>query len=372
SGRNTQGQLSRTWSLRYMVAGKARQMGLGTWPEVSLAEARRKALDGRRLAREGVDPIEARQAKNAAQRISDGRATATFEKVAGEFVTVHKPSWKNAKHGAQWESTLRQYCYPQLGSLPVADIEAAHVLGVLKPIWIQKPETASRLRGRIEAILDYAAAHGWRTRDNPARWKGGLEYALPSKGKIAPVKHHDSLPYQELPEFMAKLRSTSGFGAMALEFAILTATRSGETRRATWQEIDLGARVWTIPKERMKSGREHRVPLSDVAVSVLKRAADVRLCDLVFPGRKGRQLSDMTMTGMLRRFGTEVTAHGFRATFKTWASDKTEHSREVIEASLAHVIGDRAEQAYQRGSWFERRRALMADWAAYCAGSGSA
>jgi integrase len=171
---------------------------------------------------------------------------------------------------------------------------------------------------------------------------------------------------------MAKLRSTSGFGAMALEFAILTATRSGETRGATWQEIDLEARVWTIPKERMKSGREHRIPLSDAAVSVLKRAGEVRLCDLVFPGRKGRQLSDMTMTGMLRRFGTEITAHGFRATFKTWASDKTEHSREVIEASLAHVIGDRAEQAYQRGSWFERRRALMADWAAYCAGSGSA
>ena len=355
-----------------MIAGKARQMGLGSWPEVSLAEARKRALEGRRLARNGVDPIDARQSEQSAKRIAAGRESQTFATVAAEFVTVHKPGWRSAKHKAQWESTLRQYCYPELGALPVADIETSDVLSVLKPIWTKKTETASRVRGRIEAVLDYAAAHGWRTGENPARWKGKLEYALPTKAKIAPVRNHAALRYQELPELMRRLRASNAFGAMALEFAILTATRSGETRGATWKEIDFDAKVWTIPKGRMKAGREHRVPLSDAALALLKRAEAIRVDDLVFPGMKGCQLSDMTMTALLRRFGTAVTAHGFRATFKTWASDKTEHPREVIEAALAHVVRDRAEQAYQRGSWFERRRALMADWGAYCEGSAAA
>jgi len=357
----------RSWTFRYMVRGRARQMGLGSWPAVALAAARQKAAAARVLIEASKDPIDERRKVQAEQVLAQARSI-TFDQAAESFITANEASWRNDKHRAQWRSSLKTYASPILGSLPVADIVTDHVLRVLKSIWLKKPETAVRVRGRIETVLASAIAHGWCPEPNVARWHNHLQMILPPRSKVAPVKPHAALGWQDLPAFMAKLRKHDSFGAWALEFTILTAARSGETRGARWDEIDLDKAVWTVPGARMKANRPHVVPLSEATLAVLRKAAAVRQGELVFPGmRSDRPLSDMSLLAVLKRIGRpDTTTHGMRATFKTWASDATDQPREVIEAALAHVVGDRAEQAYQRGSWFGRRRKLMEDWAAFC------
>jgi integrase len=339
-------------------------MGLGSFPSVTLADARDKARQLRAFAREGVDPIAAREARRSAAS-AEQQAQKTFSEVAAQYIAQHEMSWKNSKHQAQWTATLRTYAEPSIGKLLVRDVRAAHVIGVLEPIWTTKTETATRVRSRIELVLDYAAVRGYREGLNPARWKGNLDGALPNASKVAPVRHHAAVEVKEVAVFMKRLGSQEGVGARALEFAVLTAARSGEVRGATWAEIDLKAALWTIPAARMKSGREHRVPLSKPAIRLLRSLPGDRLPeDYVFPGMRG-PLSDMSLTAVLRRMGVPATAHGFRSTFRDWVSEYTEHSGEVAEMALSHVIGDKVEAAYRRGDLMEKRVALMTDWASF-------
>lgn len=356
---------TRLWAFRYKRAGKVREMGLGPYPDVSLKEAREKADKARKLLREGIDPIDHRQAERSAM-LAARQVALTFEQCAAAFIAVKENEWKNAKHGAQWRNTLTIYAYPVIGSLLVSHVEQAHILQILEPIWTTKTETASRLRGRIENVLDYATARGYRTGDNPARWRGHLDKLLPLPSKVAKVEHHAALPYTEIGTFMANLRQQAGMGARALEFAIITAARSGEVRGAKWGEVDIDKAVWIIPADRMKAGREHRVPLTDVAVELLQSLVRIVGSDLIFPNTNGGILSDMTLTAVLRRMGCQVTAHGFRSTFRDWAGETTAYPREVIEHALAHQLKDRAEAAYARGTLFDKRRRLMIDWAKYC------
>ncbi|HEX7636305.1 MAG TPA: integrase arm-type DNA-binding domain-containing protein [Noviherbaspirillum sp.] len=356
---------TKSWAFRFTYAGKAREMGLGPFPDVSLKEARERAAEARKLLRDGVDPIDQRQAAKSA--LAAARASAlTFEQCATAFIAAKEPEWKNAKHAAQWRSTLETYAYPTIGGILVRDVALPHVLQILEPIWTTKTETATRLRGRIEKVLDFATSKGYRTGDNPSRWRGHLDNLLPTPGKVAKVEHHAALPYLEIGSFMADLRKQAGMGARALEFAILTAARSGEVRGATWEEIDLGGAVWTIPAGRMKAGKEHRVPLSDAAVTLLKALPRIDDSPLLFPNTKGTELSDMTLTAVLRRMNRPITAHGFRSTFRDWAGETTAYPREVIEHALAHQLKDKAEAAYARGTLFDKRRRLMDDWARYC------
>ncbi|MDF1586459.1 tyrosine-type recombinase/integrase [Marinimicrococcus flavescens] len=350
---------SRSWTLRYQMAGRRRDMGLGRFPDVSLAKAREKADAARRLVADGVDPLAERWRQNA----------LTFEKAAEGLLVSKAPGWRNAKHADQWRSTLASYAYPKLGSLDVTRIETSDVLGVLGPIWRAKPETASRVRQRIEAVLDYAAAMGVRRGDNPARWRGHLDHLLPKPSKVRAVVHHAALDWREVPSFMAELASREGTAAKALAFAILTAARSGEVRGMRWRELDLEAAVWTVPADRIKAGKEHRVPLETAALVLLGQEGDPDA--LVFPGSKeGRTLSDMALTAVLRRMGRgQVTVHGFRSSFRDWAGETSGHPREVIEAALAHRLKDKAEAAYARGDLFHKRRRLMRDWATFCSRS---
>lgn len=366
------------WVLRYMLAGKRRDMGLGAASgpgAITLAEARERAAAARRLAKSGIDPIQQREAEQkaatAAAQTEKVRAR-TFREIAVLYVAAHEASWRNAKHRAQWESTLAAYVHPHFGDVPVADVGKGHVTSALQPIWTAKPETASRVRGRIESVLDYAKAHGWRTGENPAQWKGNLAHVLPRRSKLAPVQHHAALSWPEVGAFMAKLRSREGVSARALEFTILTAARSGEVRGMTWGEVDRAAKLWTVPGTRMKTGREHRVPLSDAALGVLEagRPEQVNPAALVFPSpsRPGAMLSDMTLTAVLRRMQRgDLTAHGFRSTFRDWCAEMTSYPREVAEAALAHMLRDKVEAAYRRGDALEKRRRLMAEWAEFCA-----
>ena len=342
------------WMYRYTNAGQAHELSLGPLYAKGLAEARAEAEALRVARRSGSDPALERQKR---------RGVPIFSTLATEYIESHKAGWRNAKHVAQWESTLKTYAYPEIGKQPVDQIETAHVLNVLKPIWSDKTETASRLRGRIEAILDYAAARHHRQGENPARWKGHLDKLLPRKSKVAPIEHHAALPYAEAAAFMAALREREGTGARALEFAILTAARSGEVRGATWSEIDLDAGVWVIPATRMKAGREHRIPLSSQAVALLEALPTHD--GLLFPGRKAdQQLSDMSLTAVLRRMGRgDLTAHGFRSTFRDWAAEATNYPHEVAEMALAHAVGNKVEAAYRRGDLFEKRRGIMQSWA---------
>lgn len=359
---------ARSWVLRMAAGGRQREMGLGSFPTVPLAEAREKARQHRALVKEGVDPIASRRAASSAAS-AERQAQKTFSEVAARYIAQHEKSWKNAKHQAQWEATLRTYAEPLIGKLLVRDIRSAHVIAVLEPIWTTKTETATRVRSRIELVLDYATARGYREGLNPARWKGNLDAALPNASKVAPVRHHAAVEVKEVESFMKRLRSQEGLGARALEFAVLTAARSGEVRGATWSEVDLKAALWTIPATRMKSGREHRVPLSKPAIKLLRSLPADRLPgDFVFPGMRG-PLSDMSLTAVLRRMGVSATAHGFRSTFRDWVSESTEHSGEVAEMALSHVIGDKVEAAYRRGDLLEKRIALMTDWASFLAGS---
>jgi len=359
---------ARSWVLRVAAGGRQREMGLGSFPTVPLAEARDKARQHRALVKQGIDPIASRRAASSAAS-AERQAQKTFSEVAAQYIAQHEKSWKNAKHQAQWAATLRTYVEPSIGRLLVGDIRAAHVIGVLEPIWTTKTETATRVRSRIELVLDYAAARGYREGLNPARWKGNLDAALPNASKVAPVRHHAAVEVKEVVSFMKRLRSQDGVGARALEFAVLTAARSGEVRGTTWSEVDLKAALWTIPASRMKSGREHRVPLSKQAVKLLRSLPADRLPeDYVFPGMRG-PLSDMSLTAVLRRMGVPATAHGFRSTFRDWVSEYTEHSGEVAEMALSHAIGDKVEAAYRRGDLLAKRVALMNDWAAYLSGS---
>jgi len=358
---------ARSWILRVMVGGKRRELGLGAYSSTNgVAEARRKALEARDKIRQGIDPIEETRAARSA--LAAARATAlTFDQCAAAYIAVKEPEWKNSKHASQWRNTLETYASPVIGKLLVRDVAQAHVMSILEPIWTDKTETASRLRGRIEKVLDWSTASKYRTGENPARWRGHLDVLLAKPGKIAKVTHHAALPYAEIGAFMVDLRKQEGMGALALEFAILTAARSGEVRGATWGEIDLDGKMWTIPAGRMKAEKEHQVPLSEEAVALLKGMPRIAGTDLIFPNTKGTTLSDMTLAAALRRMGCEVTAHGFRSTFRDWAGETTAYPREVIEHALAHQLKDKAEAAYARGTLFEKRRRLMKDWAKFCA-----
>jgi len=356
---------TRSWAFRYTRAGKAREMGLGAFPDVTLKEARERAAEARKLLRDDIDPIDRRQAARSVM-IAARESALTFEACAAAYIAVKEAEWKNAKHGDQWRNTLATYAYPVIGKVFVRDVEQAHILKILEPIWMEKNETASRLQGRIANVLDYATARGYRKGENPARWRGHLDKLLATPSKVQPVEHHAALAHGEVGAFMAELRQQAGMGARALEFAIITAARSGEVRGATWSEIDLDAATWTIPAGRMKAGKEHRIPLSDAAVKLLRALPRIDGSEMVFPNTKGTALSDMTLTAVLRRMGRPITAHGFRSTFRDWAGETTAYPREVIEHALAHQLKDKAEAAYARGTLFDKRRRLMADWAKYC------
>jgi len=356
---------ARSWVLRLSVAGKRRDMGLGGFPDVTLADARRRAREEREKADKGIDPIAERQA--AASRLRAELATAiTFKAAALTYIETHESSWRNAKHAEQWRNTLAS-TYPVIGGMHVRDVALPQVLAVLQPIWKTKTETASRLRGRIESVLDWATARGYREGLNPARWKGHLDQLLPAPGKITRVGHHAALPVGDVGSFMQALREQQGSGARVLEFVILTAARSGEARGATWGEFNLDAATWTVPGERMKAGKEHRVPLSMPAVRLIRAQPTMAGTDLVFPSPRGGLLSDMTLVAVMRRMKAAAVPHGFRSTFRDWCSERTNYPREVAEMALAHTIGDKVEAAYRRGDLFEKRRLMMDDWAAFCA-----
>jgi integrase len=343
-------------------------MGLGATHTVGLVEAREKARECRRLRLDGVDPIEARRAARSQARLDAAKAM-TFKDCAERYIASHKAGWRNPKHAAQWPSTLATYVYPIFGSLPVQAIDVGLVLKALEQLWTTKPETAGRVRGRIEAVLDWATARGYRQGENPARWRGHLQNLLPKKSKVRRVKHHAALPYSEIAAFMLELQQQNGVSARALEFAILTAARTGEVIGTVWSEINLAERLWTLPGERMKAGKEHRVPLSEAAVAILKEMQQIRFGDFVFPGAKaGRPLSNMAFLMLLRRMGRDdLTAHGFRSTLSDWCSERTNFPAEVREMALAHAVSDKVQAAYRRGDLFQKRRQLMEAWARFCA-----
>jgi integrase len=358
-----------SWVFRYTLSSRARTMGLGSYPDVSLAAAREMAAEARRLTRQGRDPIGVRRAQAAAARAQDAKSV-TFDDCVAAYVESHRASW-GPRHADNWEATVAAYASPIIGKLPVGAIDTALVVRVLKQktpdgtgLWTAIPETASRLRGRIESVLDYARVSEYRTGENPARWKGHLKELLPARSKTRDVKHLDAMPYAEIGAFKAELRDLDSIDARALEFLILTAARSGEVFGAKWTEIDFAARTWTIPGNRMKGGRPHRSVLSDAAIAVLERID--RTGDLIFT-RRSRRLPVNALLDVMSGMGRSETVHGFRATFKTWATERTAYPRELIEVALAHSQTDALELAYQRGEMIEKRRRLMDEWARHCA-----
>ena len=353
------------WIFRFGENGKLHDHGLGPIHTISLPGAREIARECRELRLQGIDPIAHRRAAIGSVKASQARSM-TFAACAAAYISSHEAGWSNAMHRHQWTSSLKQYVYPVIGELPVASIDTALTMKVIEPIWKSIPETASRIRGRIESILDWARVRGYREGENSARWRGHLDHLLPPRSKVQRVEHLAALPYDQIGAFMAKLRGDTSIGARALEFAVLTATRSGEVLGARWSEIDLDNAVWVIPGSRMKAREEHRVPLSRPAIAVLKAMQAVRRNDLVFPGRQGK-LSQRTMLLTLQRLGRDdVTVHGFRSSFRDWAAERSTFPREVAEQALAHAIGSQVEAAYRRGDLFEKRRKLMAAWADYC------
>jgi integrase len=358
---------SRAWVLRIKIGGKRCDVGLGAFPEITMSTARDLAREHRRKVREGVDPIAERRKARAALLV-ERAAAKTFKECAEAYIAANKAGWKSDKHSKQWSATLETYAYPNIGELPVASVSIAHILNILEPIWATKTETASRLRGRIESVLDWAKVRGYRDGENPARWRGHLDKTLPARNKVQKVEHHAALPYAEIGEFMVELRKREGITARALEFSILCASRSGEVRNASWAEFDLASKVWTIPADRMKAGKEHRVPLSDDAVALLNAMPRVTGSEHAFPAPRGGALSDMALTAVLKRMEREgLTQHGFRSSFRDWAGETTSYPREVIEHALAHQLKDKAEAAYQRGDLLTKRALLMKDWAKFCA-----
>jgi integrase len=366
-------KLIRSWIFRYQRGATERVMGFGPLDDVSLDQARELAGQQRNLLRQGIDPVTARDAKRAervAKAVADEAKSKTFKQVAELYYRQHSPKWKNAKHSQQFLSTLEAYAYPVIGKLRVADVNRDTVLKILMrdDFWQRKTETASRVRGRIESVLDFARVNHWRAEgENPARWSGNLEHALPARNLIAKVEHHAALPYVELPAFIVDLRQREGVAAQALEFTILTAARTGETITAEWSEIDIDNKVWTRPAAHMKAKREHRVPLSDRAVEILQSLPREEGNPHVFIGpQKGSGLSNMAMAQLLKRMSrTDITVHGFRSTFRDWAAETTGYANHVLELALAHEIGNKVEAAYRRGELFEKRTRLMADWAKY-------
>jgi integrase len=368
-----------TWAFRYRVGDKLRTAGLGSVDTFSLAEVRDRARLMRQQRADGIDPIDARRAGRAQARVEAAKAM-TFRQCAEAYIAAHRASWKNPVHAAQWPATLETYAFPVMGELPVASVDVGLVMRVLEPIWHTKPETASRVRGRVESVLDWARVRGYRQGENPARWKGHLDQLLPrpSKAKEAVRRskgrdgHHAALPYGEIGDFVSALRTFDGIAARALEFAILTTARTGEVIRARWDEIDMAERLWTIPADRMKAGREHRVPLSDAALAIVEAMASIRQGEYVFAGQQaGRPLSNMALLMTLRRMKrADLTAHGFRSTFSDWCAEQTNFPGEVREMALAHAVGNKVEAAYRRGDLFDKRRQLMEAWAKFCAQVG--
>jgi integrase len=357
----------KSWLFRYTVAGRERQMGLGPLSDVPLAEARDRALAARKLRRAGKDPIAEREAARVEASLVAAK-TMSFDECATAYIAAHRAGWRNLKHAAQWSSTVATYCSPVFGKLPVQLVDVGLVMKAIAPLWAAKPETAGRVRGRIERILDLAKVRGFRDGENPARWRGHLDQLLPARGKVRRVKHHAALPFADIPAFVAALRGRDAVAARALEFAILTAARTSEVLGATWSEFYLDTRVWTIPAERMKGAREHRVPLGDRAIEIIRNMMSAKKNDHVFYGDRRAALSNMSLLMLLRRMGrTDITTHGFRSTFRTWAAECTNYPREVVEAALAHVVGNKVEAAYQRGDMLDKRRPLMAQWENYCA-----
>jgi integrase len=362
---------STSWKVRYQLAGKRRDCGLGPYPETTLAEARERAADIRKMVRNGTDPISQRQAEQQAAAIAKAEAEAgavTFKLAAESYIEAHRAGWRNAKHAWQWTRTLEMFVYPKIGETAVADITTADVLGVLTPIWTTKPETAVRVRNRVELVLDAAAAQGHRDGANPARWRGHLDKLLPKRSKVRKVRHQPALDWQAMPTFWIKLTESPDTVARAMQYTILTASRTSEVLNARWQEIDLEARLWRVPGDRMKAGRDHTVPLSDAACAILRSQTGIDT-ELVFPGRRmgGRSapLSNMAMLMRLRRINPGITVHGFRSTFRDWAAEETSYARDVAEMALAHVVSDATEAAYRRGDLLEKRRKIMADWATF-------
>lgn len=358
---------ARSWVLRILVGSKRRDIGLGGYPAVPLAQARERAREMRDKVWRGIDPVEERRAVKAA--LTQVQDIPTFADCAKRLLAAKDAGFANRKHAAQWRATIDTYAGPVIGSMAVDKVELRHVVDILTPIWTEKTETAKRLRGRIEAVLDWAAVSGYRSGTNPARWRGNLDKLLAAPNKVAKKEHFAAMPYADVPVFLANLRQREGIAARALEFNVLTAARSGETRGATWDEFDLEAGTWTIPGNRMKAGKEHRVPLTKEALAILR--ALPRLSNkpdaIVFFSARGNKLSDMALTAVLRRMEVDVTAHGFRSSFRDWAGETTSFPREVIEHALAHQLKDKAEAAYARGTLFDKRRKLMEAWAKHCA-----
>ncbi len=373
----------KSWLYRYMIRGTAYGMGLGPVHTITLAEARQRAAEARKLVIDGVNPLEAKRQRQLEIELAKARLM-TFDQCASAYIEAHRASWKNAKHADQWANTLATYVSPIIGPLPVEQVDTGLVVKVLaqpddkgQQFWQVKNETASRVRGRIESILGWATTSGFRSGDNPARWKGHLENLLANISKTSRIKNHPSLAWSRMGAFVHDLRQRDGVAARAVEFAILTASRSGEVRGACWSEIDLAAKVWTIPASRMKAKREHEVPLSDAALALIKSMPRIDGTDLIFPGTKGQALSDMSLTAVIRRMnggaptwvdkdGNTITVHGFRSTFRMWAAESTNYPREVAEHALAHQLPDAVERAYQRGTQFTKRAAMMNEWAKFC------
>lgn len=353
-----------SWILRTMVGSKRRDIGLGGFPDVTLAQAREKAREAKEQIKQGIDPVEQRKAAKGLLMAAQARGR-TFDDCARQYLKSKTEEFSNPKHAQQWANTLRDYATPVIGKLPVAAVELPHILKILEPIWSEKTETATRVRGRIESVLAWATVSGYRTGDNPARWKGNLDVVLPKPGKIQNVKHHKALPWQEINEFMTKLRQRDGMAARCLEFTILTGLRSGEVRGAKWDEVDLQARTWTVPAERMKTKKPHTVPLCDDAITLLEQLPRFEGINLVFPGARGGVLSDTGVTKPIRTMGYSVTVHGFRSTFRDWMAESTNYPHHVAEMALAHAVGNAVERAYRRGDLLAKRTNLMRDWAKF-------
>ncbi|SFH99102.1 tyrosine-type recombinase/integrase [Modicisalibacter xianhensis] len=355
---------AKKWVLRFTLKGKRREMGLGSFPNTSLADARRKAEHYRRLAKNGADPIQARDAEQ------QETSTPTFTSCAARYIQSHRRSWRNTKHARQWVSTLKTYARPVIGNMPVDEIDTQDIVTILNPIWTSKTETAKRVQGRVENVLDYAAAHKYRDESNPARWRGHLDKLLAKPSRVKSVSHHPAMPYEEVAVFMAELQGYTSISSKALQLLILTATRTSEVLRTQWPEIDLEKATWTIPADRMKARREHRVPLSIQAVSLLSDLPRVQSNPYVFPGaRIGRPLSNMAMLQLMRGMGYGVggvhgdyVPHGFRSSFRDWSGEVSSYPRDVAEMALAHTIENKVEAAYRRGDLFEKRRSMMQDW----------
>lgn len=366
---------ARSWVYRFMLNGKARDIGLGAAGPggMSLADARDHAAALRLKVKAGIDPLEERD-REAAEALAAAQAAkvtgTTFRNVAATYIAANEESWRNPKHRQQWRNTLATYVYPVIGDLAVSEVDTAHVLTIIEPIWKEKPETASRIRGRIETVLDSAKARGYRQGENPARWRGHLAQILPARTRLS-RGHHKAIPYEDIPAFARALHKREALAALALEFTILTAARSGEVIGASWSEVDLAKAVWTVPAERMKAAKDHRVPLSPRAVEILESLKPLG-SDWLFPSAKRGKLSGMAMAMLIRRMKVDTTVHGFRSGFRDWAAECTGYAHEVAEMALAHTIENKVERAYRRGDLLEKRRRLMDEWAAYCARDGVA